>query len=62
MLYDDSADNFRVHFYRDDKDRGRISCPLATREEAERWIGDWKSVDPKYKDDDLRIHQTIHPA
>ena len=51
--FDNSADNFRVHFWRAGKDRGRISCPLATHSEAQRWVDWWCSRHPE---DDLRIH------
>jgi len=49
--FDNSADNFRVHFWHNGRDKGRISCALATYSEAERWIGEWS-----HKGDDLRIH------
>lgn len=49
-------DNFRVHFWNNGRDKGRVSCPLETWGDAERWIADWKSAGPKFESDDLRIH------
>lgn len=52
-LFDSSSDNFRVHFWLNGRDKGRVSCPLASRSEAERWVADWHS---RNSNDDLRIH------
>ena len=56
MTYDTSADNFRVHFWHNGRDKGRISCALASYSEAERWIEDWKNEGERFANDDLRIH------
>lgn len=52
-VFDNSADNYRVHFWLNGRDKGRISCALASYAEAERWVGGWHS---RHSGDDLRIH------
>lgn len=53
IVFDSSTDNFRVHFWREGRDRGRISCALASYSEAERWVRWWCE---RHTSDDLRIH------
>ena len=49
-------DNFRVHLWIGGRDKGRVSCPIGTWEQAEAWIADWKAVAPRFENVDLRIH------
>lgn len=48
---------FEVHFWKDGKNKGRVSCLLSSRQDAERWISEWKSVAVRFENDDLRIHE-----
>lgn len=54
--FDTSSDNYRVHFWRNGKDAGRVSCALRSFSDAERWIEFWKSAGSAFEGDDLRIH------
>jgi hypothetical protein len=46
---------FEVHIYTPKGNHGRVSCILKTRSDAEQWIKDWKAVNAKFENDDLRI-------
>lgn len=49
-------DNFRVHFWMNGRDKGRVSAPIRSWEQAEAWIRDWKEAGESFAKDDLRIH------
>lgn len=56
------ADNFRVHLWIGGKDKGRVSCPIETRAQAEAWIRDWRAAGTTFQHDDLRIVDVRQPG
>lgn len=46
---------FAVHIWQNGTDKGRVSCLLSSKEDADKWVSDWKSVAPRFERDDLRV-------